>query len=41
MKKLAWMEELLVKTGNLKKPVDVKTLVAPEPRERALKLVGK
>lgn len=41
MEKLAWLEELLVKTGNLKKPVDVKTLVAPEPRERALKLVGK
>lgn len=41
MKKLAWLEDLLVKTGNLKTPVDVTKLVAPEPRERALKLVGK
>ena len=41
MKKLAWMEDLLVKTGNLKKPVDVTKLVVTEPRERALKLIGK
>lgn len=41
MKKLAWMKKLLVKTGNLKKPVDVNKLVVTEPRERALKLIGK
>ena len=41
MKKLAWMEDLLLKTGNLKKPVDITKLVVTEPRERALKLIGK
>jgi len=41
MKKLEWMQELLLKTGNLKKPVDINKLVVTEPRERALKLIGK
>ena len=41
---LAWVTAdaiLLVRTGNIKDPVDVKSLVAPAPREAALKLVGK
>ena len=41
MQKLDWMQQLFVRTGNLKAPIDVKTLVAPGPREQALKLVGK
>ena len=39
--KLTWMRDLLVRTGNLKTPVDVGKLVAPRPREAALKLIGK
>jgi hypothetical protein len=39
--KLDWMQQLFVRTGNLKAPIDVKSLVAPAPREAALKLVGK
>jgi len=39
--KLDWMQQLFVRTGNLKEPIDVKTLIVREPRERALKLVGK
>jgi NitT/TauT family transport system substrate-binding protein len=39
--KLEWMQQLFVRTGNLKEPIDVKSLIAPEPRKRALKLVGK
>jgi NitT/TauT family transport system substrate-binding protein len=39
--KLDWMQQLFVRTGNLKAPIDVKSLVAREPREQALKLVGK
>jgi NitT/TauT family transport system substrate-binding protein len=39
--KLDWMQQLFVRTGNLKAPIDVKSLVAPGPREAALKLVGK
>jgi NitT/TauT family transport system substrate-binding protein len=41
VEKLTWMRDLLVKTGNLTKPVDIKSLVVEEPRERALALVGK
>ena len=41
MDKLAWMRDLLLKTGNLKTTVDVNKLVAPGPREAALKLLGK
>lgn len=39
--KLDWMQKLFVRTGNLKEPVDVKSLVDPAPREAALKLLGK
>jgi NitT/TauT family transport system substrate-binding protein len=41
IEKLDWMQGLFVRTGNIKAPVDVKSLVAPAPREAALKLVGK
>ena len=41
VEKLDWMQGLFVRTGNIKEPVDVKSLVAPAPREAALKLVGK
>jgi NitT/TauT family transport system substrate-binding protein len=37
--KLAWMRDLLLKAGNLKSSVDIKTLVDDGPREVALKLV--
>jgi NitT/TauT family transport system substrate-binding protein len=41
MDKLAWMQDLLVKTGNLKKPIDLKKLVDGSVRAEALKLVAK
>jgi NitT/TauT family transport system substrate-binding protein len=41
MEKLTWMRDLLVTTGNLKKPVDLKSLVDGGPREKALKMIGK
>jgi NitT/TauT family transport system substrate-binding protein len=41
VEKLDWMQGLFVRTGNIKEPVDVKALVAPGPREAALKLLGK
>jgi NitT/TauT family transport system substrate-binding protein len=39
--KLDWMQQLFVRTGNLKEPIEMKTLIAPQPREQALKLLGK
>jgi NitT/TauT family transport system substrate-binding protein len=41
VEKLDWMQGLFVRTGNIKEPVDVKSLIAPAPREAALKLLGK
>jgi NitT/TauT family transport system substrate-binding protein len=41
VEKLTWMRDLLIKTGNLSKPVEIKSLVIEQPRERALALVGK
>jgi NitT/TauT family transport system substrate-binding protein len=38
MEKLAWMKELLGKTGNLTKPLDLGKLVDDGPRTRALEL---
>lgn len=38
--KIQWLQEQLVKAGKLAKPLDLKTVAAPEYRERALKLVG-
>jgi NitT/TauT family transport system substrate-binding protein len=41
MDKLAWMKELLTKTGNLTKPLDLGKLVDDGPRTKALELAGK
>jgi len=38
--KIQWIQEQMVKAGNLAKPLDLKTVAAPEYREKALKLVG-
>jgi NitT/TauT family transport system substrate-binding protein len=39
--KLAWMRELLTKTGNLTKPLDLAKFTDDGPRAKALELVGK
>ena len=41
LEKLAWMQNLLIKTGNLTQAVDIKTLVDEGPRAKALALVRK
>jgi NitT/TauT family transport system substrate-binding protein len=41
MDKLAWMQALLVRTGNLPAPYDLTRLVDPAPRQAALGLAGK
>jgi NitT/TauT family transport system substrate-binding protein len=41
VEKLEWIEAQLVKAGKLTQPLDLKSVTAPEYRERALKLVGK
>jgi NitT/TauT family transport system substrate-binding protein len=38
--KLGWMQQELVKAGNLKTPVDLKKITAPEIRDEAAKLVA-
>jgi NitT/TauT family transport system substrate-binding protein len=38
--KIQWIQEQMVKSGKLAKPLDIKDVTAPEFRERALKLVG-
>ena len=38
MKKLAWLRDLLVKTGNLTKPVDLDKFVDPDIRTQALQM---
>jgi ABC-type nitrate/sulfonate/bicarbonate transport system substrate-binding protein len=38
--KIQWIQEQMVKAGKLAKPLDLKTVTAPEYRERALKLVS-
>ncbi|HEX3502975.1 MAG TPA: ABC transporter substrate-binding protein [Xanthobacteraceae bacterium] len=37
---LQWMNELLVKVGNIAKPLDMTKVIDPKPREGALKLVA-
>ncbi|MGA7938799.1 MAG: hypothetical protein WCA43_02730, partial [Bradyrhizobium sp.] len=37
---LQWMNEELVKVGNIAKPVDLTKVIDPAPREDALKLVA-
>ncbi len=39
--KLDWLQDLLVKTGNLSTKIDVKTIVDDGPRQKALAEVGK
>ncbi len=39
--KFDWVQDQLVKAGKLKKPVDLKTVLAPKYREQALKMTGK
>jgi NitT/TauT family transport system substrate-binding protein len=39
--KLEWLQDLLVKTGNLTTKIDVKTIVDDGPRQEALAQVGK
>jgi NitT/TauT family transport system substrate-binding protein len=38
--KLAWIQDQLVKAGKLKVPLDVKSVTAPQYREKALKMAG-
>ncbi|HZT26767.1 MAG TPA: ABC transporter substrate-binding protein [Pseudolabrys sp.] len=40
MDKFAWVQDQLVKAGKVKTPLDVRTVVAPEYREKALKMSG-
>ena len=39
MEKLAWTQEMLLKNGSMPKPVDLKKIIAPEVRAKALELV--
>ena len=39
--KIQWIQEQMVKSGKLPKPLDIKVVTAPDYREKALKLVGK
>jgi hypothetical protein len=39
--KLDWIQNQLVQAGKIAKALDLKTVTAPEYREKALKLVGK
>lgn len=41
VKKLAWMENLLIQTGNLKRKVDLSKMIDDSARLKALKLVAK
>jgi NitT/TauT family transport system substrate-binding protein len=41
MDKFEWIQAQLVKAGKLAQPLDLKTITAPDYREKALKLVGK
>ena len=38
--KIQWIQEQMVKAGRLKAPLDLKTVTAPEFREKALQVVG-
>lgn len=39
--KLAWMQDLLIRTGNLSKAIDLRAMIDDAPRTKALALVGK
>ncbi|HVR59062.1 MAG TPA: ABC transporter substrate-binding protein, partial [Pseudolabrys sp.] len=38
--KIQWIQEQMVKAGRLKAPLDLKTVTAPEYREKALQVLG-
>ena len=38
--KIQWIQDQMVKAGRLKAPLDLKTVTAPEYREKALQVVG-
>jgi NitT/TauT family transport system substrate-binding protein len=38
--KLAWMQDLFIKTGNLNKPVDLAKFIDASVRDKALALAG-
>ena len=38
--KIQWIQEQMVKAGRLKAPLDLKTVTAPEYREKALQILG-
>jgi NitT/TauT family transport system substrate-binding protein len=38
--KILWIQDQMVKEGRLKAPLDLKTVTAPEYREKALQVVG-
>jgi NitT/TauT family transport system substrate-binding protein len=38
--KIQWIQEQMVKAGRLKSPLDLKTVTAPEYREKALQVLG-
>jgi NitT/TauT family transport system substrate-binding protein len=40
MDKFEWLNDELVKVGNLAKPVDLSKVLDPKPREAALKLIA-
>ena len=40
IEKIAWIQEQLIKAGKLPAPIDMKTVMAPEYREKALALVN-
>jgi len=41
MDKLSWMQDLFIKTGNVKQAIDLKKIVDPSVRTKALALIGK
>jgi NitT/TauT family transport system substrate-binding protein len=40
VEKIQWIQDQMVKAGRLKAPLDLKTVAAPEYREKALQVVG-
>jgi NitT/TauT family transport system substrate-binding protein len=40
VEKIQWIQDQMVKAGRLKAPLDLKTVTAPEYREKALQVVG-
>jgi NitT/TauT family transport system substrate-binding protein len=40
LEKFAWVQDQLVQAGKISAPLDIKTVIAPDVREKALKMVG-